>query len=259
MMHMTPELLERMAKQRVLKLAEALAQEFLAFYPKRCKILTKPRLKAFTERCALDAYGYGAENYGELKSYAYIAWHLGVGFAHDPFYASLGTLFTTDLPFSSKIEEATAYFFQNFNPEEKDYIITYNQALHRLLKLDFKKLSRLQNYTHIAKVLEAVYPQRVEKLGGVEHISNALALSCEGKIMRYNIQHPIGIFTYGTLCFFLGSDIDTDPLYPWAEKYLNDPEPKMAYKVDRLIKVIRKRVKKENIRLETMQKEIDHG
>jgi len=48
---------------------------------------------------------------------------------------------------------------------------------------------------------------------------------------------------YAGLVFFLGHQVDDDPLYGWANKYLNADEPHMAHKLDRLIKVIEKRVR----------------
>jgi len=84
-------------------------------------------------------------------------------------------------------------------------------------------------------------------LGGVEKVSVLLNMATSDKLKQYKLEHPISIFIYTSLVFFLGSGVDDDPLYHWVRKYLNSDEPNMAIKVDTLVKVIRKRVR-NNIR-----------
>jgi len=43
--------------------------------------------------------------------------------------------------------------------------------------------------------------------------------------------------------------------YAWVRKYLSDTEPRMAYKLDRLVRVIRKRIKKNKRYIDKVLKE----
>lgn len=252
MMHMTPELLERMAKQRVLKLSEGLLHFFKEEYPKECKLIGETNLKTFCTISTQKAYTYGAQNYGELKTYTHMAWILGIGFDDDPLYPWIPEILMGDDPLAYRLELLQDKIDANkITIGTYEQLIAYDQALNKLLRINFARIKDLKTYTQIVEILASVYPQRVEALGGKAILKENLESLCHQKTIRYNIHHPIGIFVYAALVFFLGHRVDEDPLYPWAKKYLNDEEPRMAYKLDKLVKVIEKRVR--NLHRETEQ------
>jgi len=258
-MHLDDTLLERIAEKRLVRFARLLAEEFGSLYPKRCRIVGKNNLHLFCHGCCKDAYILGATNYGELKSYAFVAWHLGVGFARDPYYRQIQTIFASEDDFDEKMQKISALMFEAYFLHDKHEVESYTKALQRILTLNLKKLTSLQNYMQIAQVLENIYPQRVKAMGGVEHISTVLVSICKEHIVRYNINHPLGIFIYSALTFFLGSNVANDPLYGWVGKYLQSTELKMASKIDILIKVIQKRARNEKRSLEKILRDKDHG
>ena len=243
MMHMTPELLERMAQQRVLKLSEGVAYTLKEHYPKACRVMGDTQLKKFCETCAKKAYDYGAETYGELKTYTHMAWILGIGFDDDPLYPWIQELLTQEEPFEYRLEALAEKIEEIYYFNTYEELQVYQEALSRLLTLNFADIKTFTSYTDIVNTLESIYPQRVEALGGKAVFKERLKQACYKKTIRYNIDHSIGIFVYAGLVFFLGHRVDDDPLYGWAKKYLNDDEPRMAYKLDKLVKVIEKRVR----------------
>jgi len=250
-------LLESMAQKRTEVLAEPLAQMFRENYPGRCRMIDEEKLSVFTRWCARDAYALGCENYGVLKSYAFIAWHLGTGFIRDPLYPAIEEMARSDRSFDEKMEEISEYFFEHLYPGDLSKLSAYNEALKRLLKVNLEVVTSLRNYDQIAELLERIYPQRAKLIGSTKDISILVNLASDGKITRYNIDHPIGRFVYAGLVFFLGSNFDEDPLYPWAKKYLDDKEPRMAYKLDALVKVVRKRIKSANRQIEKVLSEVE--
>ena len=251
-------LMDQMAAHRLAQLVGALQAEFRLHYPKRCRILGMDALHAFCLRCAQDAVALGCENYGEMKGYALVAWHLGIGFARDPYLDPIGAIFTKSLPFGEQMEEVSALFFEKFYLANEESLHEYTDALSRLTDLDLKEIGSLTTYAQIAAILEMIYPRRVSDLGGIESVSTALALSCEGKTVRYGLHHPLGIFLFGALMFFLGSEVDSDPLYPWVSQTLGSAEAH-ATDTDMLMHVLRKRIQKELLSLNHILKEIDHG
>ncbi|NOR55455.1 MAG: hypothetical protein GQ531_04550 [Sulfurovum sp.] len=246
-MIVSKNLLDSMAEKRALRLSALLAEEFQALYPQRCRTLGEKYLQEFTQRCALDAHRLGCQNYGELKAYAFIALHLGVDFAKDPHYPWVRDILAKEDVFSLKMEAISKVFFKSYYLADAVKLEVYKKALEQLEKVNFQHIKTFTDYTQIAEVLEAVYPERVKELGGVENVSIYINLSSEGKAKAYNIEHPIGVFIYATLTFFLGSGSDNDALYHWVRKYLNNPEADMTKKVDKFVKVTRKRVR-NNIR-----------
>ncbi len=242
-MHIDEALLERMAQKRLVRLSNILRETFREQYPKECRILGDTQLKIFCDKCVNKAYGYGATDYGELKAYALLAWILGIGFDDDPLYPWVKEILEKEVPFESKTEEITEMVNALYYFTTQEQLQNYKEALERLLKLNFATIKQFTSYADIVKTLQTIYPQRVKVLGGAEQVKEALKYACHGKTIRYNIDHPIGIFVYATLVFFLGHRVDDDPLYSWAKKYLNSDEPQMAHKLDRLIKVIEKRVR----------------
>ena len=75
-------------------------------------------------------------------------------------------------------------------------------------------------------------------------------------LRQYKLEHPISIFIYASLVFFLGSGVDDDPQYHRVRKYLNSNEKNMAVKVDTLVKVIRKRVRTNIRKIESSLEEM---
>jgi hypothetical protein len=244
-MHVDETLLESMAQKRVLRLSRVLKDDLRELYPKRCKTMGDNHLSEFTNRCALDAFKYGCNNYGELKAYIFLALFLGIKFADDPLYPWVSETLMRQEPFSLKIESMSETFFKYHFIGEKESLQSYKKALEALLKVNFKYISGFKTYSEIALGLEKIYPERMKLLGGVEKVSVLLNLATSDKIKQYKLEHPISIFIYASLVFFLGSGVDDDPQYHWVRKYLNSNEKNMAVKVDTLVKVIRKRVRNE--------------
>ncbi len=256
MMQITPELLERMAQQRVLKLAEALAYFFQEEYPKECKRIGKTNVKTFCTISAQKAYVYGAQNYEEMKSYAQLAWILGIGFDTDPLYPWIQKTLSQDEPFGYKIEILKEYINTNIMMTSYEQLHSYHAALQKLLKLNFARIKELASYDDIVEILVYLYPQRAQIMADRTVFKEKLKSICHEKTIRYNIHHPIGVFAYAALVFFLGHRVDDDPLYPWVRKYLNDEESRMAYKLDKLVKVIEKRVRNLHREVEQTLKEL---
>ena len=248
MMHMTPELLERMAQKRRHMLAKRLSSDLEDLYPKRMRTLGEKQRFTFAQLCTEESHGLGCTTYGELKSFAFVALQLGTGFATDPLYSEIVHIFNTEDIFALKMEKIIHYAFKHtFYVHDEASLKAYQTALHNLLRVDLKKIKQMTSYQEIVQVLEEIYPQRVKALGGKDVLKERLKHACYKKTIRYNIDHPIGIFVYTGLVFFLGHKVDSDPLYAWVEKYLNSTESRMAYKLDKLVRVIRKRIK-NNIR-----------
>lgn len=242
-MRIDDTLLERMAQKRLMRLSGSLVEILKDEYPKQCRVLGDAGLKIFSDRCVLKAYGYGANNYGELRAYTFLAWVLGVGFDDDPLYPWVKEILIQEEPFENRTDEIADIVYSAYHFNTLEQLEEYRGALTRLLGLNFTEIKKFTSYVEIVELLERVYPQRVQLLGGVEKLKESLKLACYQKAIHYNINHPIGIFVYAGLVFFLGHKVDDDPLYAWAKKYLNSDEPQMAHKLDRLIRVIEKRVK----------------
>jgi len=240
---LTDTFLEELAQGRLVQLNNALMHEYQRLYPKRCRVLGEDNLKAFCMYTSQKAYEYGASNYGDLKTYSFVAWVLGTGFNDDPLYPEIQSILQSEDDFESKMEEIEELVSSRYYLHTTEQLEAYMQALQKLLTINIAKVKDITNYTQVTALLKAIYPQRMEMLGGEIHMHEALKYACHEKILRYNINHPIGIFIYATLVFFLGHKVDDDPLYAWARLYLNDDEPRMAYKLDRLVKVIEKRVR----------------
>jgi len=255
-MKVSNELLDSMAKKRVLRLSSVLKDDLRELYPKRCRVMGEAHLSEFADRCALDAFSYGCNSYGELKAYAFLALFLGIKFHDDPLYPWVSDTLIKNQPFSLKIETISEVFFKQHFQGEEESLQTYNKALETLLKVNFKYISTFKTYTEIALGLEKIYPERMKLLGGVEKVAVLLNLATSDKLKLYKLEHPISIFTYVSLVFFLGSGVDDDPLYHWVRKYLNSNEENMAIKVDTLIKVIRKRVRNNIRKIENSLKEV---
>jgi len=255
-MKVSTELLNSMAKKRVLRLSIVLKSDLRELYPKRCKTMGDSHLSEFADRCALDAFNYGCSNYGELKAYAFLAFFLGIKFANDPLYPWVSDTFASHQVFSLKIENISEIFFKHHFLGEEESLRAYKKALETLLKVNFKYISGVKTYKEIALVLEKIYPERMKLLGGVEKVSVLLNLATSDKLKQYKLEHPISIFIYTSLVFFLGSGVDDDPQYHWVRKYLNSDEPNMAIKVDTLVKVIRKRVRNNVRKIENSLEEM---
>jgi len=255
-MHVDGLLLERMAEKRLLGLSDAVTKTLKEQYPKQCRILGDAELKSFCDECVTKAYKYGASNYGELRSYTALAWVLGSGFDDDPLLPWAQEILESEELFENKIEDMTnrvhdVYYFATLKKLQE-----YQDALNRLLGLDFSDIKKFTSYVDVVRTLEYIYPQRVEALGGRDLLKERLKVACYEKTIRYNIDHPIGIFVYASLVFFLGHKVDDDPLFGWAKKYLNDDEPRMAHKLDRLVKVIEKRVRNMHREIEAAVEEL---
>ncbi len=254
-MRVSAELLASMAEKRVLRLSRMLHIEIQSLYPKRAKILGEKNLLAFCERCALDAHRLGCKNYGELKAYAFIAMHLGVGYTSDPQYPWIRDILNKDETFNLKMEALIKIFFKDYYLSKEEDLTQYNKALSKLTELNSEEIIKLRKYSEIADVLKEIYPERVALLGGTEQLSNALAISTHEKIKVYGLEHPMGVFIVSTLVFFLGADVDKDPMYPWVEKYLNSKEPNRSVKIDKLVKVIQKRIKNNSRNIDKILEE----
>ena len=254
-MRISSEFLESIAEKRALHLSRILHDEIQTLYPKRAKILGEKNLLAFSERCALDGHHLGCKNYGELKAYAFIAMHLGVGFAVDPQYPWIKDTLQKDESFNLKIEEVSKVFLKDYYLSREEDLTQYNKALSKLTAVNTEEIIKLRKYSEIAKVLKEIYPERVALLGGTEQLSNVLALSSHEKIKLYGLEDPVGVFVISTLVFFLGVDVDKDPLYPWVSKYLNSKESNMSVKIDTLVKVIHKRIKNNSRNIDKILEE----
>jgi len=248
--------LEGMAQHRLRSLSVAMGESFREHYPKECRLMGKDGLKRFCDICTQKAYGYGAENFGELKSYATLAWVLGIGFDDDPLYPWIAQILAKEEPFEWRVEEIQDRVFEVFYFSTLQQLQEYEDALQKLLQLNFATIKKFTNYTDVVNTLERIYPQRVKVLGGKELLKENLKRACYEKTVRYNIDHPIGVFVYAGLVFFLGHKVDDDPLYGWAKKYLNSEEPRMAHKLDRLVKVIEKRVRNIQREIKAIIKEL---
>jgi len=247
MYRITQEMLHKMTQKRLEQLAHMLTRNLTELYPKRMRTIGKEKTFAFALSCAQESYALGCTNYGELKAYSFVALQLGVGFASDPLYPFVHDILKTEDIFALKMEKIMQHTLTKLYAGDVASLQDYHTALTKLLHVDLAQVKTFTTYGEIVSVLEQVYPQRVKALGGTAHVYDAIKTSTHTKPEAYNIHHPIGVFVYASLVFFLGHSIDRDPLYAWVGKYLNDPEPRMPHKLDRLVKVIRKRVK-NNIR-----------
>jgi len=254
-MLITKAFLESMAQKRAETLAEKLSLDLEGLYPKRMRTMGKSNRASFALSCAQESRTWGCSNYGELKAYSFVALQLGTGFATDPFYGYIAQILASSTPFSLKMEKILGYTMDTFYIDDEAELIAYQEALDRLLKVDLEKVKSFTTYTEIVHVLKEVYPQRVTKLGGIEPVLHAIKLGTNHKPKAYNIDHPIGIFVYASLVFFLGHKVDKDPLYAWVGKYLNADELRMAHKLDRLVRVIRKRIKNNRRYIDKVLKE----
>jgi hypothetical protein len=206
-----------MTQKRLEHLAEMLTHELKNLYPKRMRTVGKGQTFAFALACAQESHRLGCTNYGELKAYSFVALQLGIGFATDPMYPFVRQILEKEEIFSLKMEEIMHYTLTNLYASDTASLCTYQTALLNLLKVDLAQVKTFTTYTEIVGVLEQVYPQRVKALGGMEHVFDAIKASTHTKPEVYNMHHPIGIFVYAFLVFFLGHKIDHDPLYAWVE------------------------------------------
>lgn len=92
----------------------------------------------------------------------------------------------------------------------------------RAAQIEIFQQAALQDYEKYARQhLQTCFPQPYKRLG--DDVLNEVINVGRQRAEKYGFNIYRSLCTYLSLMFWLGSGFDEDPLYPWAERLLNNP------------------------------------
>jgi len=140
----------------------------------------------------------------------------------------------------------------------KEELVEYKTALTKLEKVAYHVITEPISAKKMASYLKAAYPQRVESLGGVEHLEKLIPTHYE--LLEANqLNTPLGHFVYFMLWMFVGSGMLHNPHYQWIQKHFYDEESNKSKKSALFQRVLMKRLRKEKKRVTVEIKRMDDG
>ena len=238
--------LEATKKRKLLPLLEATLREYA---PKECRVMSQENLNRFLNICYSNAQEQGTRNFGEVKAFTFLAFNLGIGFYKDPLYPKIVTIFESTSPIEVKLSRATNYFLKEHYIYTKEQLEQYLKALTKLEKVAFQLIPKELSSKKMAQYMKSFYPQRVEKLGGVENLEKLMPQYHES-LQVEQLNNPIGHFVFYMTWMFLGSDFFNDPHYAWVQRafyryFVVKPKNKPIW----LFQVMMKRLKKRKMEM----------
>lgn len=233
--------LERTKQKKLMVLLEEVLKEYA---PKEFKQMGQENLKIFLNLCYLNAQNHGTENFGEIKAFTFLAFHLGVEFYKDPLYTKIVTIFESSSPIEIKLNRAINHFLKEQYVYTKKQLLAYKHALDRLEKVAFHVITEPISAQKMAAYLNVDYPERVTYLGGKEYLSKLMPNHYE-ELKAHQLDTPLGHFTFFMLWMFLGSSFLIDPRYAWVQKAFYMLEENPNRKSHKFLQNMLKRLKKE--------------
>ena len=245
--------LEATKKRKLMPLLEATLREYA---PKECRVMSQKNLNTFLNFCYSNAQVHGTKNFGEVKAFTFLAFNLGVNFYKDPLYPKIVNIFESTSPIEVKLSRATNYFLKEHYIYTKEELQHYLMALTKLERVLFQAIPKQLSTQKMANYMKAYYPQRVEKLGGVERLRELMP-QYHDTLNAYQLNNPIGHFVFYMSWMFLGSSLLHDPRYAWFQRefyrhFVIKPQMKPVW----LFKVMMKRLKKQKREVEEILKRL---
>jgi len=247
---MTKELSLKLEEARKKKLLPLLKETLIQTYPKECRLMKEEYLEEFLNQSYTNAQKTGTQSFGEIKTFTFLAFNLGIDFNTDPIYKQINNIFQSTKNIKVKLDRATNHYLKEQMLHTQTELIEYKMALMRLEKVAYTVITETISAKKMANYLKAAYPQRVEKLGGVEHLEKLIPTHYE-QLEANKLNTPLGHFVYFMLWMFMGSSMLSDPHYRWIQTRFYAYEEDKAWKFQ---KVLMKRLKKE---LKNTLKEIE--
>lgn len=239
------ELSLKLEEARKNKLLPILKETVIQTYPKACRVMKEQYLDAFLNQSYNNAQKTGTQTFGEVKTFTFLAFNLGLYFDTDPIYKDIHKIFQTEQTIEVKLDRATNHYIKEQMLHTQTELIEFKMALMRLEKVAYSVITEPISANKMANYLKAAYPQRVEKLGGVEHLEKLIPTHYE-LLQAHRLDSPLGHFVYFMLWMFMGSSMLNDPKYRWIQKHFYDNEaPNKIRKAQRFQAVLMKRLKKE--------------
>jgi hypothetical protein len=245
--------LEATKQRKLMPLLEATLRDYA---PKECRVMSKPNLEKFLTLCYNNAQAHGTGNFGEVKAFTFLAFHLGTEFYKDPLYPKVVNIFESNSPIEVKLNRATNYFLKEHYLYTKEQLQQELTALNKLQKVAIEAIPNPLTTQQMAKYLRAAYPQRVERLGGVEHLAQLMP-QYHATLQAQQLGTPLGHFVFYMVWMFLGSSLLDDPKYDWFQTkfYRYDKSPKEKSYL--FFRGIFKRLRKQKKRIEALLKELE--
>jgi len=250
------DFLKKLESTKQTKLMPLLEATLKAYAPKECRVMSKENLDKFLNICYNNAQAHGTQNFGEVKAFTFLAFHLGTEFYKDPLYPKVVNIFESNSPIDVKLSRATNYFLKEHYLYSKEQLQQQLTALNKLEKVAFEAIPNPLSTEQMAKYLRAAYPQRVERLGGVEHLAQLMPQYHE-TLQTYQLGTPLGHFVFYMTWMFLGSSLLDDPKYAWFQKEFYRYKENSKKKRLGFLRVMLKRLRKEKKLLEALLKQDD--
>ena len=245
------DFLKKLEATKQKKLIPLLEETLRAYAPKECRVMSKENLDKFLNICYNNAQAHGTGNFGEVKAFTFLAFHLGTEFYKDPLYPKIVNIFKSTSPIDVKLSRATNYFLKEHYLYTKEQLHQYLTALNKLEKVAFEAIPNPLSTEQMAKYLRVAYPQRVERLGGVEHLAQLMPQYHE-TLQVHQLGTPLGHFVFYMTWMFFGSSLLNDPKYDWFQTEFYIYEKNSNQKSYRFLKALLKRLRKVKTHLKIL-------
>ena len=198
------------------------------FFPKHCEILGNDQMRKMLQLGLKRAEPYGLISERDLHLYIGLMLMLGSYFDEDPQLPWTAKILTDEnivdaSARTDKLYDRAMAFLNEAAGKENLYL---DRALRKARELPASILSRtgedrqLSFGDYILKLFYAWYPEKYQAVG--DPAIRRLVRQGYQAARGYSLTEEKGITVYLCLIFLLGSVIDRDPQYPWAEQALND-------------------------------------
>lgn len=157
--------------------------------------MSKENLNKFLNICYHNAQAHGTGNFGEIKAFTFLAFHLGIEFYKDPLYPKIVNIFESTSPIDVKLSRATNYFLKEYYLYSKEQFQEYLSVLTKLEKVAFEAIPNPLSTQQMAKYLYVVSPQKVKSLGDVEKLQELMP-QYHQSLQAQQLGTPLGHFVF---------------------------------------------------------------
>jgi hypothetical protein len=204
---------------------EDLLDHISDFSPFHSKAVGEDGLRETIRLGLINAENYGFTLHGSVRFYIEMMIMFGSHYDTDPQYPWAGVVLS-DESYGSQLDKADQ--LHNLYLDYAEKVIGKNsefplQALIQVGSTDSETVE--MDDDNMLEHMKKIYPQKVEYLG--EDLVRGIINRGKGKAVSYNIDSKEGILLLIGLTFAVGHKFDDDPMYPWMNRTLNDPESKM--------------------------------
>jgi len=249
MQYVNQEFLNKMETLKEKEMLEVLTDEFKTMFPSRTRVLGDNNLNLFLIHQQKTAKYYKYVYYDDLKRYAIIAFYFGTYFDEDPLYPWVQEILKQEDSFGRKVDLLNKKFYEYFDSTIGTNAIYFQEACKKFKYVDKERIKEYREFEQIIDTLTHIYPQRMHFIGQKNFIKSLQQQKLE--LERFNIHNPLGSAIYATLVFIMGTYVYRDPLFSWANKYLNQPLSSRE-KIDLLFERGLNRVRKELMSIEKL-------